>query len=131
MNDSYNELPLSEKLSPEDGKLLQKLGQQVIVWLMDCDRDLLKRPQLLEKLLDEVVSGNSMTVRDKVTSYFDGHGITIVYVLQESHLVMNTWPEYGAANIDFFSCRQIAPEDLIGALQRTLRAKRLYYNNIT
>jgi len=35
---------------------------------------------------------------------FSPKGITLVYILSESHLVIHTWPELGTAHIDLVTC---------------------------
>jgi S-adenosylmethionine decarboxylase proenzyme len=36
--------------------------------------------------------------------YFIGQGVTIIFVLAESHASIHTWPEHGFAMVDYFSC---------------------------
>lgn len=47
-----------------------------------------------------------------VTNYdhrFSPYGSTIVYVLEESHMAIHSWPEHGYIHCDIVTC---APEDL-------------------
>lgn len=47
-----------------------------------------------------------------VTNYdhrFSPYGSTIVFVLEESHLAIHSWPEHGYIHCDIVTC---APEDL-------------------
>ena len=44
------------------------------------------------------------TIVDQVSHCYEGHGLTCVLVLRESHAVLHTWPETGTVNIDIFSC---------------------------
>lgn len=38
---------------------------------------------------------------------FNPHGVSGVVVISESHLTIHTWPEYGYAAIDVFTCGQV------------------------
>lgn len=42
---------------------------------------------------------------------YPDHGITYMMALAESHLVVSTWPEHRAAQIDLVSCRADAPPE--------------------
>lgn len=44
------------------------------------------------------------TIVDVVFHNFNPNGISGVIVIQESHLAIHTWPEYGFASIDIFTC---------------------------
>src|SRR5690606_36787719 len=38
---------------------------------------------------------------------FNPHGISGVVVISESHLTIHTWPEFGYAAVDVFTCGQV------------------------
>jgi S-adenosylmethionine decarboxylase len=44
------------------------------------------------------------TIVDVVFHEFNPFGISGVVVIAESHLAVHTWPEYGYAAVDVFSC---------------------------
>ncbi len=44
------------------------------------------------------------TVVEDVFHKFNPHGISGVVVIAESHLAIHTWPEYGYAAVDLFTC---------------------------
>ncbi len=44
------------------------------------------------------------TIVDSSFHRFLPHGISGVVVIAESHLAIHTWPEYGYAAIDLFTC---------------------------
>jgi S-adenosylmethionine decarboxylase proenzyme len=35
---------------------------------------------------------------------YNPHGVSGVIVIAESHISLHTWPEYGYAAVDFFTC---------------------------
>ena len=37
--------------------------------------------------------------------HYDPEGITGIYIIQESHLAVHTWPEIGLVTVDLFSCK--------------------------
>jgi S-adenosylmethionine decarboxylase len=48
----------------------------------------------------------------------EGHGVTGVVVLAESHISIHTWPENDYAAIDVFMCGKAEPERAITYLRR-------------
>ena len=44
------------------------------------------------------------TIVDAVFRRFAPHGISGVVVIAESHLAIHSWPEYGYAAVDLFTC---------------------------
>ena len=54
---------------------------------------------------------------------FDPQGVTAVVLLSESHLSIHTWPEYGYAAIDAFTCGdRTDPEKACDFLLKTFKA---------
>jgi S-adenosylmethionine/arginine decarboxylase-like enzyme len=52
-----------------------------------------------------------------VPAQYPVHGVTRMMALAESHLVVSTWPECRAAQIDLVSCRaDTAPEEALRPL---------------
>jgi S-adenosylmethionine decarboxylase proenzyme len=55
---------------------------------------------------------------------FEPQGVSGVVVIAESHLSVHTWPEYGYAAIDVFTCgTTVEPEKAAEVLIDKLRAK--------
>lgn len=52
----------------------------------------------------KLISDFSLTEVKSVSHHFDGHGLTYVGILSESHLAIHTWPEYRYMAIDLFTC---------------------------
>ena len=44
------------------------------------------------------------TVVEKAFHQFNPHGVSGVVIVAESHLFIHTWPEYGYAAVDIFTC---------------------------
>jgi len=56
--------------------------------------------------------------------YFDPHGISGLVMIAESHLAIHTWPEYGYAAADIFTCgNRVFPWKAVGFLEKELEAK--------
>ncbi len=75
--------------------------------------DLRECTSLSQLGVDEISDAFAAALRDAgativqaVSHQYDGHGLTCVLVLRESHAVLHTWPETGTVNIDIFSCSE-------------------------
>jgi S-adenosylmethionine decarboxylase proenzyme len=44
------------------------------------------------------------TIVTEAFHLFNPHGVSGVVVIAESHLAIHTWPEYGYAAVDLFTC---------------------------
>jgi S-adenosylmethionine decarboxylase proenzyme len=62
--------------------------------------------------------GKATIVQD-VFHQFSPHGVSGVVVISESHFAIHTWPEYGYAAVDLFTCTQTIQVDEIEIYLRT------------
>jgi S-adenosylmethionine decarboxylase len=86
---------------------LHALGTHLLVELRDCNPDILKD---LNKVKDALVSAAKeakATIIDVSFHEFNPFGISGMVVIAESHLSIHTWPEYGYAAVDIFTCGDI------------------------
>lgn len=80
------------------------LGRHLLCEYHGCDRETLNRPDVIRaELLDAVKRAGATPIQDMVHN-FTPHGVTGVVVIAESHFAIHTWPEYGFAAVDLFTC---------------------------
>nr|BAL54798.1 spermidine synthase [uncultured Acetothermia bacterium]BAL59878.1 spermidine synthase [Candidatus Acetothermum autotrophicum] len=82
----------------------QALGRHLIVEVWGADPHVLDDVTALEQLLLEAARAAHATVIESVFHHFSPYGVSGVVVIAESHLTIHTWPEYGYAAIDIFTC---------------------------
>jgi len=80
------------------------LGRHLIVELVDCDRALLDDAAAMEMYLNEAARLAGATIVHSVFHRYNPQGVSGVVVIAESHVSLHTWPEYGYAAVDFFTC---------------------------
>ena len=80
------------------------LGRHLLVDLCDCDRMLLDDEGFLLSRCVAAAKIMGATVVGEQSHRFDPIGVSVVVILAESHLSLHTWPEYGMASIDIFTC---------------------------
>ncbi len=80
------------------------LGRHVVVEYYDCDPDILNDVVRLEESMVNAAEAAEATVIHSTFHHFSPFGTSGVVVIQESHLAIHTWPEYGYAAVDLFTC---------------------------
>lgn len=67
----------------------------------------------LEDLLVRSAEAVGATVLSRHHHSFNPQGVTAVIVLAESHVSIHTWPEWGGATLDAYTCGPADPERLV------------------
>ena len=83
---------------------MDALGKHLLLELKDCNREILDDLNLLKQALhDAAVEAGAHVLGDSFHR-FEPQGVSGVIVIAESHLFIHTWPEYGYAAVDIFTC---------------------------
>lgn len=80
------------------------VGKHAIYELLGGDPNLLDDEDFVKEALREAAAAASATLLGLITHKFEPQGVTAVALLSESHLSFHSWPEYGYASIDAFTC---------------------------
>lgn len=94
---------------------MHALGTHLLVDLRDCNPAIL---QSLEAVRDALVSAAKeakATIVDISFHEFSPFGISGMVVIAESHLSIHTWPEYGYAAVDIFTCGDVIKPEVAAA----------------
>ena len=83
---------------------MKELGRHYVYDLFNCDRDALDDLKSVEAALEQGAIEAGATVVGKVFHKFAPQGVTGVVIIAESHLSIHTWPEFGYAALDIFTC---------------------------
>jgi S-adenosylmethionine decarboxylase len=97
-------------------------GKHFLGSYVGCDRVALGDAETLLAVMDRAVAASGASVLDRATYFFDPKGLTVVYLLSESHASLHTYPEYGACFVDLFTCGdRCSPEPFDELLRAYLR----------
>lgn len=88
-------------------------GVHLIIELSGCDFLILNNKKLLTSTLNAVCDVGEFTKLNSVEHSFSPHGVTMLYLLSESHISIHTWPEHGYAAVDIFTCGTPPSDQLI------------------
>ena len=83
---------------------MNALGIHVLAEYYDCNSDILNDTGQIRQYLNEAAHIAGATVVSSAFHAFNPHGVSGVVVIAESHLTIHTWPEYGYAAVDIFTC---------------------------
>jgi S-adenosylmethionine decarboxylase len=104
---------------------MRELGRHIMVELYDCDPDVLNNLETIRSEMMEAARISGATLVGEVFHRFAPHGVSGAVVIAESHLSIHTWPEYGYAALDLFTCGDnVDPWKAFGHLTEQLKAGR-------
>lgn len=83
---------------------MASLGRHIIVEYYDCSPDALNDVVHIEKSMEGAARDAGATIINSTFHHFSPYGVSGVVVIEESHLAIHTWPEYGYASVDLFTC---------------------------
>jgi spermidine synthase/S-adenosylmethionine decarboxylase proenzyme len=89
------------------------VGSHVLADVSGSTSTLLDDGVGLEDLLVRSAEAVGATVLSRHHHAFEPQGVTAVIVLAESHVSIHTWPEWGGATLDAYTCGNADPERLI------------------
>lgn len=99
-------------------------GRHLLVELHDCDTTRLADADGVERTLLAAAREARATILSHHFHRFEPHGVSGVVVIAESHVTIHTWPEYGYAAADIFTCgRHMRPEAAIDVMRRAFSSR--------
>lgn len=103
-------------------------GLHLIADLATCER--LDDPDFIAAVLRDAAAAARVTLLEvRLHLFGEGHGVTGVALLAESHISIHTWPEDELAAVDIFVCGAHAMPD--AALERITTDLRARIINVT
>lgn len=104
---------------------LEQLGRHILVEYYNCDEEILKDHNVIENMMIAAAEKANATVVQSVFHLFNPWGVSGAVVIQESHLTIHTWPEFGYAAVDLFTCGDsVNPWVAFDYLNDELKAER-------
>ena len=103
---------------------MNALGRHLLIELQDCDSEVLNDLSFLREAMVTAAIDCGAVVLGESFHHFNPQGVSGVVVIAESHLSIHTWPEYGYAAVDIFTCgTSVEPEKAAEVLIAKLRSK--------
>ena len=103
---------------------MKGLGTHLLVELKDCNCDLLDDLGYIRASMLEAAEKTGATIIGESFHQFSPQGVTGVVAIAESHLCIHTWPEYGYAAVDIFTCGEgFKPREAAEMIVKHLESK--------
>ena len=83
---------------------MNALGTHLLLDLKDCNARLLDDIRFIKESMMEAADEAGATIVGENFHKFHPIGVTGIVAIAESHLCIHTWPEYGYAAVDIFTC---------------------------
>ncbi|ARM76485.1 adenosylmethionine decarboxylase [Acidianus manzaensis] len=103
------------------------IGKHVFGNLYDINENLLEDKEFLEKLVLEAVNIAHMNLVEIKAWSFGGKkgGVSVLALVEESHIALHTWNEYNYATVDVYTCgEQSDPQAAFNYIVNSLKPKR-------
>ncbi|HHW74469.1 MAG TPA: S-adenosylmethionine decarboxylase proenzyme [Firmicutes bacterium] len=85
---------------------MSALGRHILAEFYGCPPDYLNDLEKIRRKMVAAALEAGAEVKETVFHHFSPQGVSGVVVISESHLAIHTWPEFGYAAVDIFTCGQ-------------------------
>lgn len=106
---------------------MKTLGIHLLIEFSLCNRQKIDNLEFLQSVMTQGAEIAGATVLRTAFQDFSPQGVSGVVVIAESHLTIHTWPEYGYAAVDIFTCgTKVDPWKAAGFLKDELEAGEMH-----
>ncbi len=91
---------------------MNALGTHLLIELKECNPEILKSLEKVRSVMVSAAKEAKATIIDISFREFNPFGISGLVVIAESHLTIHTWPEYGYAAVDIFTCGDVIKPEI-------------------
>ena len=104
---------------------MEAIGTHLLLELKDCNRERLSDLDFIRNiLLSAAREAGATIIGESFHSFPPYGGVSGMVIIAESHLSIHTWPEYGYAAVDIFTCGdRLHPQRAVQMLISGLEAK--------
>lgn len=105
---------------------MRSLGNQIVAEFYSCDEKLLNDVEFVRDAMTAAANKAGAHIVAQTFHHFSPHGVSGAVIIAESHLAIHTWPEYGYAAVDLFTCGDtVSAERALLYLRDALRAEQV------
>lgn len=109
----------------------KSLGEHLLADFYDCNKNILENVQLIKSYMHEAAIRANASIVTEEFHHFNPWGVSGAIIIKESHLTIHSWPEYGYAAVDIFTCGDsLKLWSALEYLQEKLECGNMDYNDI-
>ena len=103
---------------------MEALGRHVLLELCECNCEKLDDLEFVRSTMLHAAEETGATVIGEIFHQFSPQGVTGVVAIAESHVCIHTWPEFGYAAVDIFTCGEgFEPTDAASLIIEQLESR--------
>ena len=111
---------------------MDTIGHHYIAEASGCDPNVIGKVESVEQILVRAAEVAGVQVWSISFHRFSPNGVSGVVVISESHMSVHTWPEYGYAAVDIFTCGGDAkPEKAVEWALKEFGATNVHITEVT
>jgi len=108
------------------GEKVRALGKHLIIELNGCDPATISYTDSVESVLLQAAKLAKANIVTYHFHSFKPYGVSGMIIISESHFSIHTWPEYGYAAVDIFTCSETVNEQAaIDYMSASFKAKNV------
>jgi len=100
------------------------VNKHVIVDMIVADSTILEHADMVQERVESVIKDKVNILSWDFHDFGPNCGVTMIWMLAESHVSLHTWPEESYMALDIFTCGEINPEDFVEPLVAAFNAVR-------
>ena len=107
-------------------------GIHIIAEFSGCPPDLLNDEEQLKSILIDGINKCELFQLDTISHKFEPIGVTVISIINESHVAIHTYPEARHASIDIFHCSKESESAfrLLNSLSKKLQSQDVKFIEI-
>lgn len=109
---------LSPRPDPYEVSKLEALGRHSIIEYYGCPQEIMNNLELIESAFVTAARKMGATIVASEFHQFNPHGVSGMVIISESHLSIHTWPEFGYAAVDVFTCGEVIDPEIAHEILR-------------
>lgn len=105
------------------------MAVQLIVDLYECSESI-DDTKAVKEAAHRAIEYVGADIVEECIHKFEPIGVTYFAVISTSHFSVHTWPEYGYAAVDIFSCTDEVTEGIAAILKKLFGAKKIVMRSV-
>ncbi len=105
--------------------------EHLVIDARECKNNFLDNEEKIRQILDVLSEKLRVNVLRKDVQKYEPQGLTVSYVLAESHMIYHSWPEINAFTLDVFTCGEESPTKIIPDVKEFFKPKEMDLKLIT
>lgn len=101
-------------------------GKHCIADFWGCNSETIDNLAFMESLCRLAANSTGATVVDVIFKDFEPQGLTVLILLEESHLSIHTYPEFGFVAFDCYTCSNLcSPQEALEIFKKILNPTKV------